>query len=166
MTDAEQKAVFMDWLGRYEALVFKVVWSYAATPMDREDLFQEIVLQVWNSISSFRSESSPSTWVYRVALNTAIKWSKKERRHAAIDLPPGLFTDHPAWADERLAWLYDAIRRLDKVDRSIALMLLDGFSYKEMGAVLGIKESHVGVKVYRIKQHLIQQSKVGGHYGT
>lgn len=166
MTPAEQQLVFQDWLERYRAIIFKIVRSYASTATDQDDLFQEIVIQVWRSVPAFRQASSVPTWLYRVSLNTAIKWTKKERKHTVLENIDQRLLQAPASEmDERLTWLYDAIHRLDKVDRSVALLLLEGFSYKEMAAILGITESNVGVKINRIKKRLINQSKQGGCYG-
>jgi RNA polymerase sigma-70 factor (ECF subfamily) len=127
--------------------------------MDQEDLFQEIAIQVWRSIPTFRQESSVTTWIYRIALNTAIKWARKEIKHhtESLDALHPILQENKI--DDRLTWLYEEIYKLDEIDRSITLLLLDDFSYKEMASILGITESNVGVKINRIKKHLISQSK-------
>ncbi len=81
MEVSDQSRIFDEWLSRHKGLLFKVVHSYAFTPHDRDDLFQEIATQVWNSIPRFRAESAVTTWLYRVALNSALAWSRKERKH-------------------------------------------------------------------------------------
>src|SRR6266404_9344585 len=81
MEVSEQSRIFDAWLSRHKGLLFKVVHAYAFASHDREDLFQEIATQVWNSIPRFRAESAVTTWLYRVALNSALAWSRKERRH-------------------------------------------------------------------------------------
>src|SRR5262249_600559 len=137
--------------------------------MDQDDLFQEITLQIWRSIPAFRGESSVTTWLYRISLNTAIKWTRKESKHSnltELDKVPVLEQQPDIPTDERLTWLYEEIYKLDKIDRSLALLLLDGFSYKEMAAILGITETNVGVKINRIKKRLIVKSKKGGYYGA
>lgn len=168
MTEKEQHHIFENWLSQYKALIFKVLRAYAVTPMDQDDLFQEIAIQVWHSIPAFRRESSEITWIYRVALNTAMKWITKERRHFqgdALEDMHQVLEENKVQPDERLTWLYEEIHKLDEVDRSIALLLLDGFSYKEMAGILGITESNVGVKLNRIKKHLISKSKKYDHHG-
>ena len=168
MTEAEQKDIFDDWLNRYKNLIFKIVRAYAFTTMDRDDLFQEIIIQVWNSIPSFRREASVTTWLYRISLNTAIKWTRKERKHySAEELKKAqhILQEESMQTDERLAWLYEEIYRLDEIDRSVALLLLDDFSYKEMAAILGITESNIGVKINRLKKQLISKSKKTDRYG-
>ena len=157
-----QKQIFEGWLDQYKALVFKVVKAYALSPMDQNDLFQEITIQLWHSIPTFRQESSVSTWIYRIALNTAIKWVRKEQKHSLaepLENVEFVLNDSGVKVDERLEWLYEEIHQLDEIDRSLILLLLDGFSYKEMSGILGVTESNVGVKINRIKKHLITKSK-------
>jgi RNA polymerase sigma-70 factor (ECF subfamily) len=170
MEVSEQNRIFDEWLSRHEGLLFKVVHAYGFTSHDREDLFQEIATQVWNSIPRFRGESAVTTWLYRVALNSALAWSRKERKHRDRTQPP---EDHePALRetsrveDRRLGWLYEQIGQLDHVDRSLTLLLLDGYSYREMAETLGISESYVGVKINRIKTHLKNLTKEEQSYGV
>jgi len=150
----------------HKGLIFKVIRSYS--PVDHDDLFQEIIIQVWHSIPAFRREASVTTWLYQIALNTAIKWTKKEKKHAGtgtLDNLQHLLQENKTAIDERLAWLYDEIYKLDEIDRSVALLLLEGYSYKEMSAMLGISESNVGVKINRIKKQLIAKSKKYDDHG-
>ncbi len=161
MDEHEQTQIFDDWLERHPGLLFKVVRAYAFNPHDQEDLFQEIARQVWNSIPNFRSDSAETTWLYRVALNSAIAWTRKEIRHRTgrqqFDEIAHTLTQTEMFRDERLTWLYEQIAQLDEIDRSLTLLMLDGFSYKDMAAMLGITESNVGVKINRIKKHLTNQ---------
>ncbi|HRI78297.1 MAG TPA: RNA polymerase sigma factor [Cyclobacteriaceae bacterium] len=163
MSEAEQQVIFETWLGQYKAMIFKIVRAYALNPMDRDDLFQDIVIQVWRSISSFRNESSPSTWIYRISLNTAIRWIKRERRHAELneshEAVRQVLMENPVSLDDRLAWLYKEIYTLNEIDRCITILMLDDLSYKEMAGILGITESNVGVKINRIKKYLVSRSK-------
>ena len=168
MTEKEQKQIFEEWLCQHKALIFKIVRAYAFNVMDQDDLFQEIIIQVWHSITAFRNESSVTTWLYRVSLNTAIKWTKKERRHFHSETMEGIehiLEENRVQTDARLSWLYEEIFKLDEIDRSITLLLLDGFSYKEMSSILGITESNVGVKINRIKKQLISKLKKYDHHG-
>ncbi|MEP6673950.1 MAG: RNA polymerase sigma factor [Ferruginibacter sp.] len=165
---AERERIFKDWLSEHKALIFKVVRAYAFTAIDRDDLFQEITMQVWHSIPTFRQEAAVSTWMYRIALNTAIKWTKKERKHNHAATPENvqqLLVENIHAPDERLVWLYEEIHHLDPIDRSLTLLLLDNFSYKEMAVMLGISESNVGVKINRIKKQLITKIKKKDDHG-
>jgi RNA polymerase sigma-70 factor (ECF subfamily) len=166
VTEKEQLAILEEWLRQHKGLIFKVVRAY--TVADHDDLFQEIIIQVWHSIPTFRHEASVTTWLYRIALNTAIKWTKKEKKYSGaetLDNTHHLLGENKAPLDERLTWIYGEIYKLDEIDRSVALLFLEGFSYKEMSAMLGISESNVGVKINRIKKQLIAKSKNYENYG-
>lgn len=162
MDTLHQKAIFDSWLSSHKGVFFKVVRAYAFTPQDQEDLFQEIATQVWISLPGFEGNSAPSTWIYRAALNTAISWSRREirRREKATVLEGVERALRPAGTgiDPRLDWLYGQIARLNEVDRSLTLLLLDGFSYKEMADALGISETNVGVRIHRIKARVTRES--------
>ncbi len=162
MTEKEQQQIFEEWLSMHKGLIFKIVRAYAFTAMDRDDLFQEITIQVWRSIPSFKHESAVTTWLYRISLNTSIKWTRKEQKYnqpETLDNAHHLLQENTIQMDEQLVWLYEEIYKLDEIDRSIFLLLLDGFSYKEMANILGITESNIGVKINRIKKQLITKSK-------
>jgi RNA polymerase sigma-70 factor (ECF subfamily) len=157
VTDAERNKVFDQWLVAHKAILFKVSRAYGATHADREDLFQEIALQVWNSIGAFRGDCAVSTWIYRIALNSALAWGRGQNKHSRgrqdFDAATALLQAPPA-QDPRLEWIYARIAELDDVNRSLALLMLDGFSYREISEVLGLSESNVGAKINRIKAAL------------
>lgn len=167
MTEKEQQQIFETWINQYKGLLFKVVRTYAFTSNDREDLFQEIAIQVWHSIRTFKADAAVTTWLYRVALNTSFKWARKELRHQrgaeTLENVQHILQENKQVMDDRLVWLYEEISRLDEVDRSVTLLMLDGFSYKEMSDIIGITESNVGIKINRIKKHLISKSKITNH---
>jgi RNA polymerase sigma-70 factor (ECF subfamily) len=159
MTDGERNRIFGEWIGAHQAILFKVARAYGTTHSDREDLFQEIALQVWHSVAAFRGDAAVATWIYRIAFNTALAWKRKERKHDAgrqdLDASGPLIAEPER--DPRLEWIYQRIAELDDVNRSLALLMLDGFSYREMSQVLGLTESNVGVKINRIKAALAAQ---------
>jgi RNA polymerase sigma-70 factor (ECF subfamily) len=160
MLKTRRNRVFEEWIEAHKAILFKVARVYGATHADREDLFQQIAVQVWNSVEAFRGEAKVSTWIYQVALNTALAWNRKERKHGRgrqdLEAATGLLIS-PADRDPRLEWIYERIAELDEVSRSLALLMLDGFSYREMSQILGLSESNVGVKINRIKARLTAQ---------
>lgn len=155
-----QSQVFDKWLSSHEALFYKVIRSYAFSPHDQEDLLQEILLRVWNSIPQFREQSSATTWLYRIALCTAMDWSKSTRRQRGREqqLENQLFQIDGGYCNPQLDWIYEQIAQLDEIDRSLILLWLDRFSYQEIANLLGISESNVGVKLSRIKIHLKHRS--------
>jgi len=131
MTVQEQEAIFRRWLNEHLGLMLKVVRGCAAVPQDQDDLFQDVLLQVWSSIPAFRGEAKETTWIYRVAFNTALAWRRGERRRREghetflkFDISPQV---QPSYLDalpeqEIVAQLYAAIRQLPKVDASLALI--------------------------------------------
>lgn len=163
MDASEQEALFRRWLADHAGLMWKVVRAFTITPEDAEDLLQEMTLQLWMSLPAFRGAAKESTWIYRVAFNTALVWKRNEkRRHAkhekffALNSASDFLVEHPALTpnEEIVRQLYVAIRQLPKLDASLALMHLDGLSYREMSEVLGLTESNVGVKLNRIRKQL------------
>ncbi len=166
----DQQKTFNLWIKDYRALLFKVVRAYTLNNDDANDLFQEIAIQVWKSIPNFRGESAASTWLYRIALNTAIRWSKRERKHndgkQNFDSAAYMLEYKTDQQDERLEWLYYQIAQMDEIDKSLTLLLLDGFSYKEMAEMMGISDSNIGVKIHRIKKNLVERSKTYDGHGV
>lgn len=163
MQTSKQKQIFNTWLQAHKGILFKVTRAYAFTPHDQDDLFQEICVRVWKSIPDFRNEAKVSTWIYSVALYAAIAWARKERKHEGKTKPLEAVA-HTLVASEhlidgRLNWLYDQIGQLNEIDRSLCLLMLDGYSYAEIAELLNLSPSNVGVKLHRIKQQLVSQAK-------
>lgn len=165
----KQEKVFKQWLGEHKGLMFKVVRAYAASPNDRDDLFQEILLQLWRSIPGFDGEAKETTWIYRVALNTAMVWKRgklrrRKKDHRTIinfdELPDIQQSPDQLTSEQRIIdRLYAAIQVLPKIDSTLVFMYLDGLSYDEMAEILGISKSNVGVKLNRAKKQLAQLLK-------
>jgi RNA polymerase sigma-70 factor (ECF subfamily) len=155
----EAEGRFLEVLGRHEQIINKVIRLYRVDSEDRKDLFQEIVYQLWRSYESFKGESSISTWLYRVALNTAITSLRKtgkvpehiELDEQSLQVPESFDTPERS---EQLRQLYSAIRSLGEVDRALIMLYLEDLSYKEIAEVLGLTEDNVGVKLNRIKTKL------------
>lgn len=157
----EHERRFRQLVAEHTGLLLKVVRSFAEGPADADDLFQEILLQMWLALPTFREESKPTTWLYRVALNTALGWKRREQRWQKRS--SGVAHDNPIAPGESISVvcnnelvdrLYATIRRLPPAKRAILVLHLDGFSYREIAEVVGISESNVGVRLSRIKQEL------------
>jgi RNA polymerase sigma-70 factor (ECF subfamily) len=168
MNEDEQARLWRAWIEQYTGLVGRVARAYTATEEDCADLVQEILIQVWHSIPRFAGKSSASTWIYRVALNTALAWQRKDRRRRERLLPlvEGVeFADvadgnaEQGRAREIIEQLYTAIRQLPKADAALVLLYLDDLSYREMAEVLGLSESNVGVKLNRARKALAELMK-------
>ncbi|MFD2941163.1 RNA polymerase sigma factor [Flavobacterium notoginsengisoli] len=134
---------------------------------DQEDLFQEIVCQLWKSYESFRNESQFSTWMYRVAVNTAIVFLKKEKRKvdkyeiASENIKEEESDSHIK--ESQLDHFYKAVQKLEKIDKAIIFYQLEGFSHKETGENLGISEGNARVKLNRVKEKLKEIIKNQGY---
>lgn len=139
----------------HRALIYKVCHLYCKSETDREDLFQEIVFQLWKSFGSFGGRSAFTTWMYRVALNTAISGARKNRVVTTYmeDLPAG-WVEEEMEIREQVALLRRAIDQLSDVEKSIVMLYLEEKSYEEMEAILGIKVVNLRVKMNRIKDKL------------
>jgi len=153
----------MKWLDEHGASVMKVARAYTVTNEECQDLAQEILLQAWQSLPKFEHRSSAATWFYRVALQTAMNWHRKDKPRRASQQPlldvhvvpaEGLDSAGQAQQRETVERLYNAIHQLPKTDTALVLLYLDDLSYREMADVLGISESNVGVKLNRAKKAL------------
>jgi RNA polymerase sigma-70 factor (ECF subfamily) len=163
MEESVQRSLFRDWHREHQGITLRIARASAFTPPDQEDLVQEMWLQIWHSIPNFNGKCKASTWVYRVALNTAISWGRKEksRREKKKGLAESLhmLKQPPAPRNEKLAWIYDQIRLFDPIERSLLLLHLDGLSYLEIAEILGISEKNVGVKLSRLRKTLTQRAR-------
>ena len=134
---------------------------------DQQDLFQEIICQLWKSYDSFRNESQFSTWMYRVAINTAIVFLKNEKRK--VDKYPIVSENikeeegDSEIKESQMEHFYKAIQKLEKIDKAIIFYQLEGFSHKEIGSNLGISEGNARVKLNRAKEKLKEIIKNQGY---
>lgn len=144
-----------------ELIIYKICRLYAHTAADRDDLYQEIVYQLWRSYQRFRGESLFSTWLYRVAINTAIASLRKQSQVVTnIDEQPvSSIPDTAGTEEEQLKELYKAISRLNEIEKAIVMLYLDDRSYEEMEAIIGISSGTLRVRMSRIKDKLRDLTK-------
>ena len=147
---------FLELIHKHQGIIHKICFVYCKRMVDREDLQQEIVLQLWKSFPTFQGNAAFSSWMYRVALNTAINQTRR----------PGLLIDSSSSPDipfdpnesfdlsEELQILYRGISRLQKVEKAIIFLWLEEKSYEEIAASIGISVKNVSVKLVRIKNKL------------
>ena len=156
MSPAAQHALFAAWLRDHAGLLHRVANAFA-TGADRDDLMQELLLALWRAVPAFAGASKPSTFIHRVAHNTALTWHRgattyrRQLESFAAEPPPA--PPRPG-EDEALAAIYAAIRRLPPVDRSLLLLHLDGLGYAAIAEIHGLSENHVGVRLTRLRQRL------------
>jgi RNA polymerase sigma-70 factor (ECF subfamily) len=130
--------------------------SFAAGA-DRDDLYQEMLLQIWGSLDGFAGRSNPNTWMYRVALNTAISHRRRSsvrERHTAshADIDPDVVPGGSSGGRDELRILEEFMASLAEMDRALFALYLEDLSYREMADVTGLSESHVGVRINRMKK--------------
>ena len=145
----------------HKRTIYTVCYMFSCNKAEIDDLFQEVLIRLWNGFDHYEGRSSARTWVYRVALNTAINQDKKERRR--IETVPLTVDIDPFEADDpktqQVRKLHDLISQLELIDRSLVLLWLEGIPYDEIGAIIGITPNNVGVRLARIKEKLVQMSK-------
>lgn len=154
---------FTQLLREHERLVYKVSGLYTTDAEDRKDLFQEIVLQAWMSYPKFNREAKVSTWLYRVALNTAISHKRKQHKHikGAEDLLPALHaedTKHIEYSEEYKI-MQRLIAELPSLEKALVLLYLEDHSYREIADILGVSESNVGTRLNRVKEKMKRQAR-------
>ena len=155
-----QETEFLEKIEKHKGVVFKISKMYMDDRNDQEDLFQEIVYQSWKSFEQFQGKSEFSTWLYRIALNTAIIFlkSKKKRNFVqnndSIDNFKILNEEYNDADDQNLKKMYEAIQKLNPIDKALIFFYLEDYSGKEMAAELGISEVNARVKLNRAKEKL------------
>ncbi len=152
----------------HKAMLYKVCNLYCHTNFDRQDLFQEIIIQLWKSYPKFRGDSKFSTWLYRIALNTAISDLRRQKKNITITEPSLLPTEiedvqYYKQKEEQLDQLYSAISQLTEVEKAITMLYLEDKSYDEMEDILGINQNNLRVKMNRIKEKLRKLTKAVEH---
>jgi RNA polymerase sigma factor (sigma-70 family) len=150
---------FIEMINAHRGIIYKVVHMYVHDTDDRKDLFQEIVFQLWKSLPGFRGEAKPSTWMYRIALNTAIShFRSATRKPDQLSLSAFEFqvpdVNERQQLDESINMLHDAIQQLSRIEKAIIILYLEEKSYQEISDIMGISHSNVGVKINRIKSKL------------
>lgn len=152
------ETAFLNLMAEHQGIIHKICRLYRDSREDREDLFQEITFQLWKSFPSFKGNSLISTWLYRIALNTAIASYRREK--PTIDYVETLpeFSEEPQNEELilRQERLLTAMKQLSESEKAIIALYLDDLSYLQIAEILGISENNVGVKINRIKTKIQQ----------
>lgn len=154
MEQKEQQ--FTRLIEKHKTVVYTVCYMFSGSREEAEDLFQDVLVKLWKGYDTFRGESDVRTWIYRVSLNTCINGQKRKRKRITR-IPLSIDVDFFAEISDRtlqVRRLYDRINRLGLVDRALILLWLEGLSYEEIGAVIGISVKNVSFLLYRIKEKL------------
>ncbi len=159
--------IFTGYLRDHQGIIIKVARMYADNPDDQSDLIQEISLQLWKSFDGFKGDSKFSTWLYRVALNTAITFLKKEKRRVdKMSLGVGVeaISDMPEVdKNSQLAHFYRAVQDLNQIEKALIFLFIEGLAHKEIAVNLGLSEVNTRVKLNRTKQKLQEIIKKQGY---
>lgn len=165
MKSSEQE--FLSLINQHKGILYKVSRMYFDNLEDQQDLFQEIILQLWTSLDSFKGNSKLSSWMYRVALNTAIVFFKKEKRKLdniiPVKIEPMALDVYDTEKDLQLVHFYKAVKELNKIEKALIFQFIEGLSGKEIAENLGISEVNVRVKTNRTKIKLQEIIKTQGY---
>jgi RNA polymerase sigma-70 factor, ECF subfamily len=163
MSSTAKTDLFLSFIHVNKGIIYKVANSYCNNVEDRKDLVQEIIVQLWKSFDNYSDEYKYSTWMYRIALNTAISFYRKQNRRKDVSNPlsndilylvdTGVINE----IEENIGFLQQFIAELKEFDRALMLLYLEEKSQKEIGEIMGISMSNVATKVNRIKKILKQK---------
>jgi RNA polymerase sigma factor (sigma-70 family) len=177
MTVENSRQAFIDRLDRHRGILLRVANAYCRNAADRDDLVQDIVVQLWRAHSRFDGRASFSTWAYRIAVNVAISFcrSQTRKKRDVVQAEPAALdrlAAPEAQPDDQLAQVRALIDELDDLDRALMILYLDDRTYAEIAEILGISETNVATKIARIKQKLKQAvtapsaTERGVHHGV
>ena len=152
-----KEADFYQMIKNHEGIIYKITRLYCDTYEDQMDLYQEIVYQLWKGYGSFRGDSKQSTWMYRVALNTAFTYLRKEKKSGkkvGLEHIQLKYEIKDSLLEERLAKMYTQIKQLPDIEKGIILLLLEGKKYEDIAKITGFSRSNVATRISRTKDKL------------
>ena len=153
------ETTFAQMVKEHKNTIYTVCFMFSKDSDEVNDLFQEVLINLWKGLESFEEKSKIDTWIWRVSFNTCISQERKKKRNSPIPLSMGidLFNDKDE-DTKQVKMLYNRIHRLKPFDRAIVLLWLENMSYEEIAAIVGITVKNVSVRLYRIKEELKQMS--------
>lgn len=159
MTSNNHQDYFLNIFEQNIGIIIKIARAYTKTIQDREDLINDIALELWKSFERFKGDSKISTWIYRVALNTSINYSRRCKSSSLVSLSDLKLVNRINWLIEQdesslTEILYDCINELNAFNKAIILLYLDGNSHEEISTITGITKTNVGTRIGRIKEQI------------
>lgn len=153
-TDRQQ--IFLELADSYKDVIAKVCSVYASESAPFSDLYQEVMINLWTGLESFRGDAKVSTWIYRLAINTCITWHRRNKRHSlGISIDPGFdIADTPDDSTGRIKELYRLISQLEPFDKALVTLWLDEKPYDEISSILGISKANVATRLHRVRAKL------------
>lgn len=146
-------------VSEHKSTIYTVCYMFAESAEEADDLFQEVLVNLWKGLPQFDGRSKVSSWIWRLSLNTCISYDRKRRRRHTerLTMERNLYEDDTAEA-RQIQMLHERIHRLKPFDRAIVLLWLENLSYEEIGSIVGITAKNVSVRLFRIRQELKQMS--------
>jgi RNA polymerase sigma-70 factor (ECF subfamily) len=160
-TDSGRQEQFERLMGTYAPALRRFCRAQRSDAGDGQDLFQEIAMALWRALPGFRGEASERTWIYRIAQNVAFSDAARRRRRRSREVPLEHAPEAGSAESERRRELFDAVHRLDPVERELAWLYLEGLTAREIGEVLGITEGNAAVRLTRLRQQLARMLNAG-----
>ena len=144
---------------KHKNTIYTVCFMFSKDSEEVNDLFQEVLINIWQGLPSFKGQSKMETWIWRISLNTCISCERKKKKNTTVPLTMDVdfFEDKDAEA-QQVRMLYDRVHRLKPFDRAIVLLWLEGIAYDEIAAIVGITTSNVATRLFRIREQLKQMS--------
>jgi RNA polymerase sigma-70 factor (ECF subfamily) len=165
---SEKEEIFLEILSKQQDRIYRLIWSYVSTKMDHDDLFQNILLKIWKGLDSFEHRSSEGTWVYRIAINACIDYTRqldKRTTQLSSEATAGFQVagdgdiENELIHHEKLSILYQIIHSLTPVEKTLITLYLEDLKHGEIARIIGITERHVAVKLSRIRKKINEQFK-------
>jgi len=158
----EQETIFLNGLEYNQEKLFRICSIYSKDDDEAKDLFQEVLVHIWRSMSTFKANSSIGTWMFRVALNVCLRFKSKHAKNQnrfirldSITIANFGYEENSEGENEKLNRLRKCVKELNEADKAIVALYLEGIAYKEISSILGLSENHIAVKIKRIKSKLL-----------
>lgn len=153
-TNSTEKTDFESLVEKYKSTIYSICFMFVDSKMQADDLFQEVLINLWKGFDSFRGEASLRSWVYRVSMNTCISYRRKKKvATVALDIAPDII-DGISSESSQTQQLHQRIQKLEPLDRAIVLLWLENMPYEEIGEIIGTSARNIGVRLVRIKEKL------------
>lgn len=153
-TESSEKTDFERLVEEFKSTVYSVCFMFADNKMLADDLFQEVLINLWTGFDKFRGDASLRSWVYRVSMNTCISYRRKKKvPTVALDIAPDI-VDGVSSESRQTQQLHERIHKLEPLDRAIVLLWLENLPYDEIAAIVGSSARNIGVRLVRIKEKL------------
>ena len=160
MTDKLSKENFVEIFEANIGIIYKISKAYTKTTADRDDLINDIALELWKAFPKFKGHSKISTWIYRIALNTSMNYKRKQKNDLTLFSDLKQIDNVSSWIDNednsKIDLLYSCIEDLDEINKAIIILYLDNNSHDEISEITGISKTNVGTRISRIKEQLIK----------